>query len=59
MNTGYKQKYHHWTRIEERMIQKAYISHRWWGRKDLADELGVTEAALEGHIRLMKRGGRL
>ena len=59
MNTGYKQKYHHWTRLEERMIKKAYNPHRWWGRKDLADELGVTEAALEGHIRQMKRGGRL
>ena len=59
MKEGAQGKYHIWTRLEERMIQKAYIPHRWWGRADLANELGVTEAALEGHIRQMKRGGRL
>ncbi len=59
MKEGVQGKYHIWTRLEERMIQKAYIPHRWWGRGELAKELGVTEAALEGHIRQMKRGGRL
>ena len=52
-------KYHKWTQLEEREIRKVYQAHHWWGRRDLADELGVTEAALECHIRKMKKDGRL
>ena len=59
MKAGEQGKYHKWTRMEERIIQKEYNPHHWWGRNDLAKELGVTEASLEGHIRQMKRGGRL
>jgi hypothetical protein len=55
--TGYR--YHKWTGREEKMIVGLYRKNKGYGLVEWAEEMGVTRASLECHIRFMKRKGRL